>query len=210
MRKSKWKKILASIGIVFLIVFVVIPPFTRRWYRNHSIKYAPPVPANNWKKFSSPEGEFSVWFPGNPEQTNILSNFSRVDDEKTVETAEVETRIYYVNSNIQNSFAVGYCDSPLFSKAAKLPDPQVFLKQSQALQVAAEMGKVVFEQESKFEGNPAREFEYAAGGKANYSVRVKYILVDQRIYTIYVVYLTANPHPEDRAVFFNSFKILAN
>src|SRR5205814_1876000 len=156
--------------------------------------------------FSSPEGKFSVWFPGKPEQTNIVSNFSRADDEKTIETAEVETRIYYVNPNIQNSFAVGYCDSPLFSKAAKSPDPQVFLKTSQALQVAGTIGKVVYEKESKFEGNPAREFEYTAGGKANYSVRVKYILAGQRIYTIYVIFLTANPHPNDRAVFFNSFK----
>lgn len=207
MCKSKWIKILASIGIVFLIVFVVIPPFTRRWYRNHLIRYAPPVPVSSWKKFLSLEGNFSVWFPGNPEQTNILSNFARAVDEKSIETVETETRIFYVNPNIQNSFVVGYCDSPLFSKATESSDPQTFLERSEALQVAGAMGKVTFEQKSKFEGNPTREFEYVAGGKANYSVREKYILVGQRIYMIYVVFLTANPHPEDRANFFNSFKL---
>ena len=68
----------------------------------------------------------------------------------------------------------------------------------------------LFEQESKFESFPAREFEFAAGGKANFSARMKYILVGERVYEIYVVFLTANPYPEERKIFFNSFKLLAN
>jgi len=123
-------------------------------------------------------------------------------------TIKVQTRAFYVNPNIQNAFAVGYSDSPIFFKMAKLPDPQEFLKKSESLAVLEAKGKVVFEQESKFQDFPAREFEYATGGKANYSVRVKYILVGERVYEIYVVFLTTNPYPEERTVFFNSFKIL--
>jgi hypothetical protein len=70
MRKSKWIKILASIGVIILIVFVVIPPFTRKWYRHHLLKYAPPAPTSKWRKFSSLEGKFSIWFPGTPVETN--------------------------------------------------------------------------------------------------------------------------------------------
>ena len=122
----------------------------------------------------------------------------------------VEERIFYVNPNVQNAFAVGYSDSPIFSRMGKLPDPQEFLKKSQSLVVSEAKGKVVFEQESKFGDYPAREFEYAAGGKANYSARVKYILVGPRVYSIYVVFLTTSPYPEERAIFFNSFKIFTN
>ncbi len=198
MRKSKWIRILASIGILFLIVFVVIPPFTRRWYRNHSLKYAPPVPANSWKVFSSDEGKFSVLFPGLPKTTNILSSFS---------TENVESHVFYVNANVQNSFAVSYEDSPVFAKMAKLQNPQQFLEKAQAITVLNEFGKVVYQREMEFGDYPVREFEYAAGGKANYSARIREILVGERIYQIYVVFLTANPHTEDRDIFFNSLRL---
>ncbi len=162
------------------------------------------------RNFRLLKGNFLFGFPVNQNKQISASNFSRAVDETTFQRVEIETRLSYVNPNIQNSFAVGYCDSPLVSKAATSSDPQIFLKASQALAVEGTMGKIVFEQESKFAGCPVREFEYAAGGKANYSVRIKYILVGERIYLIYVVFLTANPYPEDRTFFFNSFKILAN
>jgi hypothetical protein len=58
-----------------------------------------------------------------------------------------------------------------------------------------------------FGNYPAREYEYVAGGAANYSGRVKIIIVGQRVYQIATIFLTANPHPKDREFFFNSFQI---
>lgn len=155
------------------------------------------LPINNWEKFSSADGKFSILFPGIPETTNVIAEYSTVSG---------VSHIFYVNYNIQNTFAVAYDDSPLFAKSSIKKDPQEFLKLTQSLWIK-EPGKIVFEQQSKFEGYPAREFEFAAGGKANYSIRVKMILVNQRVYLIYVIFLTANPHPADRATFFNSFSL---
>ena len=55
-------------------------------------------------------------------------------------------------------------------------------------------GKIVFQQEIKLEDYPGREFEFAAGGKANYSGRIRVFLVGRRLYVLTVVFLTANPH----------------
>ena len=115
--------------------------------------------------------------------------------------------LFYVNPNIQNSFAVGYSDSPKYARATRSSNPEVFLETSQFLMVSNLQGRVVYQQASTFEGFPAREFECVAGGKANYSTRVKYILAGQRIYQIYIVFLTVDPYPQERSIFFNSFKI---
>lgn len=114
--------------------------------------------------------------------------------------------LFYVNYNIQNTFAVVYEDSPLFEGPAITNNPQNFLKKTQSL-IAVSPGQIVFERETNFNGYPAREFEYAAGGKANYSIRDRMILVRQRVYSIYVVFLTVKPYPADNAVFFNSFTL---
>jgi len=96
MLKSKWIRILTSLGVVLLIVFIVVPPFTRKWYGIHSLKLAPPVPANSWKKFSSPEGRFSVWFPGTPEETTKpLHNL----------IGEIEAHSFAVKADIQDFYA---------------------------------------------------------------------------------------------------------
>jgi hypothetical protein len=196
MRKSKWIKILAAIGIVFLIVFVVIPPFTRRWYRNHSMKYAPPVPVNSWKKFTSAEGQFSVWFPGTPEvTTQSLHNL----------IGETDAHSFTVKADVQDFYGVVYGDIP---PSVDLKDPSILFDKAQAM-VANQngSGKIVSEQEIKLENFPGREFEFVAGGKANYSGRVRTFLVGRRIYVLTVVFLTANPHLENRATFFTSFKL---
>jgi len=198
MRKSKWIKILASIGIIFLIVFVVIPPFTRKWYKNHSVIYAPPALVSNWKKFTSDEGKFSVWFPGTPVQTNqFVTN--------AIVTAE--EHLFYVNPDIQDSYAVVYYDNEKFDDAIKNGKAQKVLKTSESLLVNEVEGKVLFEHETTFENFPSREFGYKAGGKANYSLRVKYIMVGRRVYSVIAVFHAGNPYPEDRETFFNSFHL---
>jgi hypothetical protein len=154
-----------------------------------------------WKNFSSADGRFSILFPGVPEMTNM---FIDVDDQIAT---NVPNHIFYVNFNIQNSFAVAYEDSPLFVAPAITNDPQEFLKKTQSLMVQAP-GRILFERETNFDGYPSREFEYAAGGKANYSVRDKIILVKERVYSVYVIFLTAKPYPADDAVFINSFSLI--
>lgn len=115
--------------------------------------------------------------------------------------------VFYVNANMENTFAIGYGDNPIFERAVIAQDPEGFFNKAESILASNEMARIVFQQEMKFGNCPAREFEYAAGGKANYSVRVKWILDKGRIYQIYVVFLTANPHSLDQQTFFNSFRL---
>jgi hypothetical protein len=184
--------------VVLTVLFIVVLRYELR--RTPTFAHPPIAPTSSWKRFSSVEGRFSVFFPGTPESTNILTD----------ETTNSALHLFYVDPSAQNCFAIGYSDSAVFSKMAALPDPQAFLKKSEALSVANSQGKVTYEQESKFRDYPAREFEYVAGGKANYSTRMKLILVGDRVYEIYVIFLTQNPYPQERMAFFNSFSLITN
>lgn len=195
MRKSKWIKVIASIGIGFLIVFVVIPPFTRRWYRNHAVKYAPSVPVNKWKKFTSDEGAFSAWFPGIPEET-IKPLHTLLGD--------IDSHNFLVDADKQDFYGVIYEDFP---PTVDLTNPSSVFDGAQDREIKNSSGKIVFQQEIKLGDFPGRELEFTAGGKANYSGRIRIFLVERRIYVQTIVFLTANPHPDDRAFFFNSFKL---
>lgn len=177
--KSKKVKFLAIFAIAILLFFVFVPPLTRKWYRDHSVRYAPPVPANKWKEFLSSEGTFSVWFPGIPEETNQLF-ISPI--------GSVKQHIFYVNPDIQDGYIVGYSDSEKFNETVRSGKATQFLKTAESRVVKEEEGKVLFEQETMFGNYPAREFEYKAGGKANYAVRVKYIMVGPRLYCISAVF----------------------
>jgi hypothetical protein len=189
---------LAFVGVTLLIVFVVIPPFTRKWYRNHLTKYAPPVPTSKWKKFSSSEGKFSIWFPGTPVETNQFITNSIM---------AVEEHLFYVSADIQDAYAVTYYDNHKFEEFIKNGRAQEFLDKSESIVVAEVKGNILSEQKTTFRGYPAREFEYKAGGKANYSVKVKYVMIGQRVYSLMAVFMTGSPYPEDRTTFFNSFRL---
>ena len=198
MQKTKLTKILASIGVILFFVLVVIPPFTRKWYWNHMSQYAPPVPMSKWEKFSSTEGKFSAWFPGAPiEKTQLITNAITTSEE----------HLFYVNPDIQDGYVITYCDSEIFDEASKSGKAHELLEKSASIVVSKAKGTILSEQTAKFENYPAREFEYKAGGKANYSAKVKYILVGKRVYSLTAVFLTGNPYSEDRANFFNHFQL---
>ncbi len=198
MCKVKWIKILAFVGVALLIVFVVIPPFTRKWYRNHLTKYAPPAPTSKWKKFSSTEGKFSIWFPGTPVETNQFITNSIM---------AAEEHLFYVNADIQDAYIITYCDNHKFEEFIKNGRAQGFLEKSESIVVAEANGNILSERETTFGSYPAREFEYKAGGKANYSVKVKYVMIGPRVYSLMAVFMTGSPYPEDRTTFFNSFQL---
>jgi hypothetical protein len=152
----------------------------------------------NWKKISSDAGKFSILFPGDPETINLIVDVS---------TENVEEHITYVDANAQNTFAVAYSDSSRNATRAAGTNGEYYLQQIQDGTISQVPAKLVFQRESKYENYPAREFEYATTGKANYSVRYKMVLVHQRLYLIYIIFLTADPHPALRAIFFNSFSL---
>ena len=184
--------LVAVLQLVLIALTVAFISFTRHELRK-KYEHPPIVSIDNWKRFTSEEGNFSVFFPSTPKTTSVISDLP---------TTNVEIHLFYVNANKQNAFAVGYSDNPMFAKMANLSDPQNFLKMSQFLTISNCQGKVVYERDEEFRDYTAREFEYAAGGKANYSVRMKYVLAGERFYEMYVVFLTTAPCPQEQLAFF--------
>jgi hypothetical protein len=166
--------------------------------KNHWVKYPSIIPTQNWKYFSSKDGQFSALFPEVPVSTNVSEWISEEN---------MEMHLFYAEADVDDWFGVGFVDNPMFAKTEIVQNSQQFLEKAQMITVSNETGRLVFQKELRSDGFPAREFEYVAGGKANYSVHFKLILVGSRMYEIYVIYLTANPLAEDQEIFLNSFHL---
>jgi len=185
--------VLVLIALV-LLALLLRPVIRYEIIKNHWIKFPSVIPTSEWKNFLSSEGKFSVWLPGIPETTNIIIKVSDV---------ELSQPCFFVWADRQTEYAVNYSDLPKNLEKLK-PEQKFDLSQKS---VAKEFGKIVYQQNQKFRDYPGREFEFVAGGKANYSGRVRLILVNDRLYEMIVIFLTANPHTADRDTFFNSFRL---
>ncbi|HXR47868.1 MAG TPA: hypothetical protein VN784_10550 [Candidatus Limnocylindrales bacterium] len=198
-QELKKLKIVALFGMVFVGVLAFTLLLGHEWRRSHPVVYPSVVPAGQWKRFTSDEGRFSIRFPGRPETTNVVldifTNYS------------ITQPCFFVWADRQTEYAVNYADYPkALQKNLEKLGPQKQFDLSQAA-VAAAFGKIVSQRDIKFRDFPGREFEFIAGGKANFSGRVRLIVVNQRLYQIMVIFLTRNPHPDDFKVFFASFSI---
>lgn len=195
---------LLTLSLTFVAIEICVGAFLYHKWKQASLARAQIenqykfLSIENWKRSSSVEGGFSALFPGDPETTNMTIEAS---------TTNSQVHLVYVQPNVQNTFAVGWMDHTNNAVWAAGTNADRYLRFIQDSTVSQQPATVVFQQESRFDGYPAREFEFAAGGKANYSVRYKLILVHGRLYMIYIIFLTADPHPALRAVFFNSFSL---
>jgi len=149
---------------------------------------------NNWKQFSSDAGNFSIQFPGTPKEKTAL--------EETV-FGEIEVHSFIVETDIQTAYGINYNDFP---PRLNLSNPEPLFDGGQASAIG-KTGIVITQRSMRFKGYPAREFEFKAGGKANYSGRVRLILVGRRLYNLVTIFLTENPHVSDREKFFDSFSL---
>jgi hypothetical protein len=154
----------------------------------------PASPLAGWQKFSSAEGKFSVLLPGPPKEKQQTAE---------IKGGKVELHAFAAEKDIHDGYGAAYYDVP------KVSDPGLFLAKLETLIVGTE-GKVVFFKRMQIENYPATEFEFVAGGKANYSARTRIILVGQRAYALTVTFLTTEPHPDERDAFFESFSLQQN
>lgn len=163
---------------------------------NHDLKEAK-TSNLQWRRFSSEVGQFTASFPGTPQEKTDLTS-----------TAAGEIEVHSFIVELQR-FTYGICYSDL-PENLKLPGAEAVFDGSQDSTVKSVGGRkaeVVAQETMVVAGFPAREFEFKAGGKANFSVRARMVLVGKRIYTLTTVFLTANPDPENRKKFFDSFSV---
>jgi hypothetical protein len=191
-RKLKFSLISGIIG--FSIVFVVLPILGHAWRKKQPSFFPSVVPANQWKRFESQEGGFRVLFPGTPEITTNIFN---------TKTGEIPMLCFSTWADRQTQYAVNYSDSPKIVE--KLNAQQQFDASQKG--VTDKFGEIIVRRDFKFGDCPARDFEFVAGGKANFSGRVRLILDNQRLYQIMVIFLTKKPHQDDFKTFFDSFSI---
>ena len=122
-------------------------------------------PLKHWERFTSEAGKFSILFPGTPEEKQQTSQS---------QFGKIEMHAFAAKKDTQNAYGVGYFDIP------KVPDIKSYLDKVQALEAGAQ-GKIVSQKEIQMGNNSGREFEFIKGGKANYSVRARMIMVGQRL-----------------------------
>ena len=184
-----------QITIFWFLIFILLAGCTQNG--NDSVENSTVVPANLWKRFLSSEGKFSILLPGVPEERTQTMHSSK---------GEMEGHVFNVKANIQDLYGLTYADIPPNIDLGNLSD---YFDRVQTME-AGEKGRIVFQQDLKLGDFPGREFEFVAGGKANYSGRIRIFLANRRLYVLPVIFLTAKPHPADRTIFFNSFTILAD
>ena len=153
---------------------------------------------NPWNGFSSGPGNFSVLCPGDPKEITVFEQSTG---------GEIEFHSFIVESDDETAYGVVYNDYP---PTANLPEPETAFDRSQGAIIEKHKAELLAQESLQVQSHPAREFEFKAGGKANYSGRVRIILIDRRLYQLVTVFLTDNPHPADRAKFFDSFSLKKN
>jgi len=149
---------------------------------------------HEWKLFSSKTGNFSALFPGAPRETVV--------PEPTA-AGEIKMHSFIIETDAQTAYGINYNDYP---DAIDISNPQKVFDRCQVAMTTGQ-GKIITQTAIKFGNYPARELEFQPGGLANYSGRVRLILVGRRIYSVSTVFLTANPHPAEAAKFLDSFSL---
>ena len=103
----------------------------------------------------------------------------------------------------RDAYSVTYYDFP----AAMSSDPKLFLARVEAFMVVSQHGQVTYYAQKPDGDHPGTEFEFAAGGKANFSMRTRLILVGNRVYAPAVLFHTGAPLPAECQPFFDSFSL---
>lgn len=153
----------------------------------------PASPLYGWEKFASAEGKFSVIFPNRPQE---------VQTNEQAGSGKIQLHAFASESDAHNVYSVTYYDVP------RVTDPKMLLAKLEQAMVSNDNGKIASYHPLQVGNYPATEFEYVAGGKANYSGKVRLIAVGQRAYALSVLFITVNPPKQEESdAFFNSFTL---
>jgi hypothetical protein len=197
MPNPKKPRILLLLGIfVLLFAFAFIPLLGRISKMAHAADSNSAVPPNGWQFFSSEEQSFRVLFPGTPKQTNFTQS---VADNAAL------CHFYYAADANRATYAVVCGDYDKPEALHKLSLEQRFDMSAKATE--AKYGKIVSQRDFSFQNYPAREFELVATGKNHFSVKMRLVWADDRLYNAMVIFPTTNPHSDDLKTFFDSFAI---
>ncbi|UCH95599.1 MAG: hypothetical protein JSV88_01800 [Candidatus Aminicenantes bacterium] len=153
--------------------------------------------ARNWELFESDDGWFRIQFPGKPEV-----------DELPTATPLGTIDIHMFSVNLRNgAYGVGYCDFPEVEG--------VDMESAEFIELLArgsftKLGTGQYsKKEIDFEGYPGLEAEgEVRKGTVRGLARIRYYVVNERIYVLEVVGETSFVSSGNTDKFFNSFQLI--
>jgi len=154
--------------------------------------------ADDWKDFSSPEGRFSVDFPGTPQQAK---------QPMQTKVGTLVARIAMLSSSNNLFYGVLYLDYPKATLEKYSADDLLEGSRESAVK-RVKGGRLVGEEKISLAGNPGRQFIVEAPGDVRMTVRV--YLVNNRLYWLIASVKSSDKGSEkeaDPTHFFDSFKL---
>lgn len=149
---------------------------------------------NTWTEFSSPEGKFSILFPGTP------TGGMRHDGEDSPHSVTYVTNLQAG----QNSWTVAYFDEPL--PLTNTADIKKVFDRTLKYRTRSVYHHLVSEKDQNYAGYPAREAKIRFDYDKKRIELTRLILVKQRVYEVTVVTAANETESEDVRRFFDSFK----
>lgn len=155
----------------------------------------------SWKKFTSQEGNFSVWMPGTPKLTT-----------EAIDTAAGKLNLYSHEVSAGNMFyIVAYIDYP--EELIKQRNPYKMLEDGRDGAINNVQGKLLNEADVPYLGHPGKEITAeATREKVPYILKMKFFLIKNRLYQLGVVMYKdkETATQSDVKKFYNSFSLLTN
>lgn len=158
---------------------------------------APAPTATALKLFTSEEGKFSVWMPGEPKKSSQTVDTSGMKIDVTFYTLEVGTGAYLMSIN----------DYP--ANLVQTANPQLILDGARDGGLQNVNATLVNETKIEKDGFPGRDVTAKANvqGK-DYTLRIRIYLVSNRLYQLMVLTEPGKIPDGDIAKFMDSFKLL--
>lgn len=130
--------------------------------------------AGQWKQFSSDQGKFSVYLPGEPKEQS-----------QTVSTpvGPLTLHMYLVEQGVGTAYVAAYADYD--EKLVQLTSKETLLDGARDGQVKSVRGKLVSEKRIFLSGHPGRELKIQVTDKLY--LRSRLYLVENRLYQVLVV-----------------------
>ena len=150
--------------------------------------------ADDWKDYSSPEGRFSVEFPGTPQQAK---------QPMQTKVGTLVARLTMLSSSNSLFYGVLYLDYPKATLEKFSADDLLEGSRESAIK-RVKGGRLAGEEKISLAGNPGRQFTVDAPGDVRMTVRV--YLVMNRLYWL-IASVKSGDKDADPKRFFDSFKL---
>lgn len=151
--------------------------------------------SKEWQRFESEEGQFSILFPGKPEQNTSLT--------PTLE-GDIETKSFIAEQGGVD-YSVFFEDYPLYIIES---DPAALLDEAIRTYVDSINARARMKKEITLDGYPGREFRFETLEEGMIVIiRARYYLVENRVYVLAALSSAPDSYSPEIDMFMDSFEL---